>query len=391
MKCKFFLFKMTLVTLIVFVITENNLNAVGSYYTESDYEQTSMYAGIIENQEDIVTVSNGNNNSNRIASSDNTKTASFTTKRTKDDRVIYNTIFLNDKNKQVSAPERVVSTKTLGKGSDRFNVYKILKDIFKQKDAPDDWYLYFDFGYSLSCHGVLKNSSVYSVNGRNDGLYSQKTSNEMKGGGFDFKTGLKVYVTSLNNGKNSFFISPEFFYSREIINNNSINYQSRQKAYVNPSSKVDFAIESSMNIDARDIYGFALRTGITLKNMFSFYTKFSLGGLKYHVTNNVNPMMYNVDWKGIVDPKDRQEILDQLKSLHKTMSKTSFLYGIGFGAEVAPFNQHLLFKIEYNFYFSNGTYAVDKTFARYASNDSGIKWRVNGYFSEIKATVGIAF
>ena len=379
------------------------------YYTDSDYERSSTYAGITDN------------NSIKTVNINNTKKDVVYTTQDKDAKKVYNTIIVRTKKKQdvtkaekqapvektiiQAVPEVTVKpAKQEEKKDTKTNVVKRIREIvrpFRQK-TPDDWYLYALAGYTMAFPKHIKMANV----GQTDDMMKKMN-------GFGFTAGIKIY---LNNDKIALFVAPEAFYNKLNLGQADFAYKARVLALyddttdpssTSPHHDVAFPVPAATTIKTKDMFGGAFRMGLTIMNAVSFYGKVSIGTLKYGINSSLNTDINKVDWDavlgGIVDATDKtnakNNVLDQwndpnakyyLGSKHFSASKHALLYGIGAGIELGMWNQHFIMRLDYDHYFGSGTLAIDSNYVPWDSS-STTKIKVRSSFGILKLSAGIAF
>lgn len=379
------------------------------YYTDSDYERSSTYAGITDD------------NSIKTVNINNTKKDVVYTTQDKDAKRVYNTIIVRTKKKQdtIKAERQVPVEKTIiqtipevtikpakqeEKKDTKTNIAKKIREMvrpFRQKN-PDDWYLYALGGYTMA---FPKHIKMANANQTNDMM--------KKMSGFGFTAGIKIY---LNNDKIALFVAPEAFYNKLNLGQVDFAYKARVLALMrdttdlsspSPLRDVAFPVPTETTIKTKDMFGGAFRIGLTIMNAVSFYGKVSVGTLKYGINSSLNTDINKVDWDavlgGIADATDKtnakNNVLDQwndpnakyyLGSKHFSASKHALLYGIGAGVELAMWNQHFIMRVDYDHYFSSGTLTLDSSYVPWDSS-SNTKIKVRSSFGILKLSAGIAF
>ncbi len=364
--------------------------AVNSYYTENDYEKTSAYAGITEKENiDINDISKPEKVQDNKA------------------RKVYNTIIIRRKNgnlhqqqnqKIKEIPE--VTVKPVNEVNDRLEEYNKRKKTSLNfdnffKTTPDRFSVYALVGYSISLVNNSKVNAVHSANSALDNSFSPLSfSTVTKGSGFGFITGIKIY---LNKSKFAFFLSPELFYNNLNLSNNNFSYNSAHN-YKFEAGDVKEMIENipaEVSVKTKEMYGTSLRFGFTLMNMFSFYGKASIGGMRHGISSGLNV-------NGVNNPAARQQWSNPdndnyISSMSQTINKTLLFYGFGGGFEVGFLNQHIIIRLDYDHYFGSGIFSLNGDFSRIAKSErgndisEGTKWKMKNNFGIAKLTVGLAF
>ena len=387
----------------------NKVLASGYYYTDSDYERSSTYAGITDN------------NSIKTVNINNTKKDVVYTTQDKDAKKVYNTIIVRTKKKQdiTKAERQVPVEKTIiqtipevtvkpakqeEKKDTKTNIAKKIREMvrpFRQK-TPDDWYLYALGGYTMAFPKQIKMSNT-----------NQTDDMMKKMSGFGFTAGIKIY---LNNDKIALFIAPEAFYNKLNLGQVDFAYKAKVLAFVDdttyapsPTSHHDaaFPVPAKMAIKTKDMFGGAFRIGFTIMNVLSFYGKASIGTLRHTINGSLDTDVNKVDWDvtlgGVTDITDKTNMIDKileqwnnpaakyyLGSKSFSDSKHTLLYGIGAGIELGMWNQHFIMRLDYDHYFGLGTVKINSYYVPWNSN-SATKIKIRSSFGVLKLSAGIAF
>ena len=286
------------------------------YYTDSDYERSSTYAGITDN------------NSIKTVNINNTKKDVVYTTQDKDAKKVYNTIIIRTKKQQdatkverqvpvektiiQAVPEVTVEPKKQEeKKNTKTDVTKKLREMvrpFRQK-TPDDWYLYALAGYTMT---FPKNMKMENTNQTYDMM--------KKMSGFGFTAGIKIY---LNNDKVALFVAPEMFYNNLKLGQSDFDYKARvlamyddttNHASTSPLRDVAFPVPATTTIKTKDMFGGTFRIGFTIMNVVSFYGKASIGSVRYAINSSLDVDVGKVDWdavlSGVTDAGKRENLIN---------------------------------------------------------------------------------
>ncbi|GEM_PF-5876589 len=459
--------KIVVLTFLFFTYSTNNVNAVSTYYTDNDYESTSIYADI--RTENI----NDNKKTLTISSQKTTNTSNNEPKK------IYNTIIVKGPSNKQKAEKKVIKEEPAIKSApvqekqpkqeatkkvdDKKNtstqkneenkitaVGEFFKTLINRASNPfyqkknDSWYVYALINYGVSSKGNLELSAQQDQQETSTAKTSSISSKTgWEGSGFGFTAGLKTYLTKTHV---SIFLSPEVFYSNLNLNQNSVVYNSKQwsdavavinKDGVATSYGASYILPVEVSIKPQYIFGGSVRIGLTFLNTISVFGKASIGGTKSslslkprsdlidwdsHFGENVSEKLKNDTINNVVaditnpyleryDPETDAFITTNeanptfLKN-EEYSNKLSLTYGLGVGAEVTLWNQHLVMRVDYDHYFVSGSISTKGTkYPRMeaqtqtvsASNtgitniDSGTKWKAKNNFGMFKFSVGVSF
>ena len=417
------------VVLIYILTSSAKIASTEPYYYNNDYEKSNIYAALATKQSSTTT----------------TKKESTITNTNKTKKV-YNTIIIRRKKPQpqqniitepiqqtttISKTQEAVQSNTieaapavqsqpiivpqvtvkpLNNISTTTNKQSIMQALadgtnpFKNK-SPDGWYLYAMGGYTVSFQKKTIISAIATEAATQISGLEMTTSHGLKkGNGFGFTVGAKIY---LNTHKTlALFISPEFFYNSANLAENAFVYQTSQTGYLEnvitkQRNQYQIDVPSSLTADAKHMYGFTFRLGFTVYNSLSFFAKASLGGIS-HVINSAI-YVNNATWPENFTDYHKQTITTQwntpdasnyIKQSDTQKGKTLLLYGVGGGIELSLWNQHFLIRLDYDHYFGNGTFTINKIYARKESENStatGDAWKIKNSFGILKLTFGFSF
>ena len=394
MKVSFLLKKFCLFLAVFFFFSKNTAIAINSYYTE-DYEKTNTYAGVYENDNIKINDNNHTNAQNNKA------------------RTIYNTIIVRRKNKTPQYVEQKVkkkqipeiTVKPVNDVNDRLKEYRnrnkkrnsILDNLFKT--TPDRIYVYALAGYSITLSNHFNINAVHSSNITPDyqSFNPLSFSVNKKGSGFVFIIGTKIY---LNKSKFAVFLAPELFYNKLNLNDSNFSYNSAHDYNIAAQDGVGIEsknIPATMGVKTKDMYGASLRVGFTLFNAISLYGKASIGGLRNSIINNLHINSIKDLDERIIEQWTNPENVNYISSTSQNQNKTSLFYSFGGGIEVGLLNQHIIFRLDYDYCFANSVLSTDVNFSRISKSKrgdnptEGTKWRIKNNFGIVKFTAGFAF
>ena len=280
-----------------------------------------------------------------------------------------------------------------------------------RQTAPDGWYLHALIGYVA---GFQKNTSVSAVAGLNESIdnVAYNVSSGVKySNGFGAIVGATLYLNK--NSKMSLFVSPEFFYSRLNLQQQSFSYNTGQEAIVSTAGAGTgvvpqvFKVPASLHVNTRNMYGFNFRFGLTFVNTVSIFGKASIGGLDHVVESSLN--LNQTDWSifNTLSSVERAAQITNVKTSWNNKNgnyyigntstskrKAQLMYGVGIGVETSFWNHHVLIRLDYDYYMSNGTVQLNNIFNRYATNNANTdrnRWKIKSRFSVFKITFGTSF
>ena len=433
------LFSLSL-SIFFYSLQNNSAKATNTYYTDNydNYEASSIYADVVNSdkktslqEESVITTK---------------KRTRRTSKNNKNARKVYNTIIIKTKKNENKAEkiipiqeeieETSVSEKRQKLNTQKNAEEKTFREEFNEKiksiadylahpfrqTEPDLWYVYALGGYAVSTPFDI---TISSVNSSSDiGSDYMNADFNWKTGGASIISGFKVY---LSQTKIAVFIGPEFFWTKLNMKTTKTSYQSYQTVSL-PVTNTGTAVESGifsdmkefqqnvpviMQTTPKDIIGGSLRLGLTFFNTFSVFGKANFGVLRSDIA--LSPDLDNITWKAPFagSSKHQNSAMNKWKNAESTKlkneyygSKSSFTYGFGAGIEFSMWNEHLTFRVDYDHYWTNGTFSLYGTQYQRASSvsnttattgladgesNTGIKWKAKTNFGTIRISAGISF
>lgn len=435
--------------LLVATIKCNIAVSAQEYYAD-DYSSSSVYASVADNgvNNDLKTTKNTEKKQNAVIK----KALS------NEGRKVYNTIIIKtggekSRNNTTNKAEKVKTTQEIVtpavKSEPQLEVVKPVSTGMQKAEAnkttsvsanskkwafigsvnpfykqtTDKWYLYALA--SLSANVPLSSSHL---NPRADNIEVGANAMEEKSINTPFKysgigvtAGGKFYISN----EPQLFVSPEFFYSKLDVGTTESVYTTKHMQYgvagygphdtTTATQYYPVYLPVYIQTKPKDMFGGTLRGGITFANTFSLFVKGSIGGMRsdFALTPNAN----SIDWSNgfaNLSSQQRSDIIESLSNersdayageeFHK--NKMSVLYGVGLGAELTLWDQHVIVRLDYDHYFTNSTItlngsayprataqvnnvSIDSDGTRISS--SGREWKNKMHFGIIKFSVGVGF
>ena len=436
---------------LTFAMKSNSTLSAQAYYAD-DYSSSSVYAAVADNNinNDIKTIKNTTKDSNVVTK----KTTSH------EGRKVYNTIIIksnkaksedNTTNKaaKIATPTNDAMTpavkseptmetikpfstgmqkveaerrSSVADRSKKLNFMSKIKNP-SYKTTTDKWYLYTLASISATIPGASSRLNPHMDNIETGATTTEEKSihTPFKYSGMGFTVGGKFYFSE----EPQLFISPEFFYSKLDLGVTESMYTTKHMQYgvagygtndtTTATKYYPVNLPVYVQIKPKDLFGGTIRGGVTLANMFSVFAKVSIGGMRsnFALTPNAN----SIDWNNGLANLTTQQRADVLTSLTNEQSaayageefhknKMSVLYGIGLGAELTLWNQHLIIRADYDHYFTNSTITLNGTaYPRSTAQvnkvsadsdgtrttSSGREWKNKMHFGIIKFSIGVGF
>ena len=249
--------------------------------------------------------------------------------------------------------------------------------------TPASWYVYALGGYSMT----IPFWSSFETNYANVDVKDKFPTAH----GYHFAIGAKFYSWH-------FFFSPEFLYQRFDTNiyknDNSVEKEKTNQIhriyYLDLEGYEDITSKTKINtkVDISHMIVGGVRVGFTIGNSVSIYGRGNVGLINVSVHSSAITSVDNY-YRQLYGDYENQQI-DKIEADGTTQySKNNWnmIYGLGAGLEFALFQQHLFFRLEYDYYWL----AKSSITLPYKDADGNDKLTYKGNFGTILFSLGVAF